>query len=165
MKNLVIYLPILLLILSCDKNQDYDHEVIASNTIYLKNSDLFNTVTCFSISNIELESGFVIDNISDYQKFADSLRIYPYNSDCDTATLIDINFTQYTLIGIQTAHGACDSISREIFVNNKKKDIMYNINIKESNETCSRILYVPLNLALMPKKPDKYKIEFKVNRY
>ena len=107
----------------------------------------------------------MIGNESTYQKYADSMRIHPLNSNCDTATLKDIGFGKYTLIGILTAHGSCDSLSKEILMDNRNDKIIYTIDIGESLGPCIEILYIPLNLALISKIPEHYQVEFEVKRH
>jgi hypothetical protein len=163
MKKNYIILMIFLITIGCNKDGDTNFKLSTIN--YLENKDLFNYVTCFSVSNIHARSGFVIRDEDTYQVYADSMRIQPLNTNCDTSTLIYIDFNKYSLIGILTEHLACDSISRDISVDNQNKEILYSIDIKESDESCSYVLYIPLNLVLISKIPDNYQVEFIVNRH
>jgi len=165
MKNIVMIIITLVLISGCRKDNDTIDQF--SDAIYLENNELFNYQTCFSISNINTNSGFIITDDNTYTKYADSMRIHPINSsvDCDTATLINIDFNKYSLIGITTGYGACDTIQRNILYDEKNRKIIYNIDIKEYTGGCILIYILSLNLALIPKIPDDYKVEFTVNRY
>jgi hypothetical protein len=148
--------------ISCEKDTA-NYKILTTH--YLENKDLFNCVTCFSIGNIHAYSGFVINDNETYKIYVDSMRIHPLNSNCDTATLIKIDFKKYTLIGIMTEHSSCDLISKEITADNKNKMLSYIINIKEGNEPCDYLLHLPLNLVLISKMPENYQVEFKVNRH
>jgi hypothetical protein len=161
----ILYVLLMTLFFTAGCNKDGDKNFNLSATKYLKNKELFNCVTCFSVINIHACSGFAIRNENTYNLYADSMRIHPLNSNCDTATLLNIDFNKYTLIGIMTGLGACDSITRNIAVDNKNERINYNIDIKESKEPCNDMLYLPLNLMLIPKIPDNYNVVFKINRH
>lgn len=162
MKTIYFIAIISLLAISCEKESGNDYKVL--NTVYMENKELFNCVTCFSVVNIHARSGFVIKDNYTYKLYADSMRIHPLNSNCDTATLINIDFNKYSLIGIMTAIGGCDSISKAITVDHITKETFYNVHIAECIGQRTEILYLPLNLALISKIPDNYKVEFTVNR-
>jgi hypothetical protein len=164
MKYLYLILVVFSLFLGCQKENDFNE---CSDVIYLENKELFNSITCFSVGNINAKSGIVIKDDIPYKLFADSMRIHPLNTsvDCDTATLIDIDFNKYSLIGISTGYGACDNIKRNIFRDIVNKKIIYNIDIKEHKGRCIDLYIFNLNLALIPKISDTYVVEFNVNRY
>ena len=156
-------LPVfLMLLVSCSKTIDSGYKT--GNIVYLKNSKLFNSKPCFSPSNIHAGSGFLISDVYSYAKYADSMRIYPYNSDCDTATLCRVDFSKYSLIGIKTEYGACDSVYRRIEMDDRSRKLRYRIDIIESDDPCY-VLSVDLNLVLVPKLPDNYGVAFEVNRH
>ena len=128
MRNIFITcITLLFTLISCDKNSDNDFKVLTTD--YLENKDLLNCVNCFSVTNFHACSGFVIRDDKAYKIYADSMRIHPLNSNCDTATLIKIDFTKYSLVGIMTEHGACDSLKRDLIVDNIGKVIKYEIDI------------------------------------
>jgi hypothetical protein len=165
MKNISFIIITLLLILGCQEENDNIYYL--SEVVYLENNELFNCQTCFSISNINANSGLIITDDISYEKYADSMRIHPINPniDCDTATLVFIDFNKYSLIGIFTGYGACDTIKRNIINDEKNKKIIYDIDIKEYTGSCIKIYILGLNLALIPKIPDNYKVDFTVNRH
>lgn len=106
--NLVLLLTLLF---ACSCNQ----KLVTETNLpveYLENKEIFNSPTCFSASNIHGVSGFVIRDDQTYKTYADSFRIHPLNSNCDTASLKVIDFNKYTLIGISTDHGVCDVITK-----------------------------------------------------
>ena len=157
MKKLIIIISLLSLF-CCDKN-DYDYDIK-----YFEIDNLFNCLSCFSITNIHVYSGFIINDNETYKKYIDSLRIYPLNITCDTSTTINIDFNKYTLIGILTEYNDCDSISKEIICNNNTKKINYIIKISKNNEL-HKILKLSLNLMLISKVPNNYNIEFNINSH
>lgn len=163
MKIIYISCITLLIALSCNKEGGTNFKL--STIDYLETKDIFNYGNCFLISNIHAESGFVIKDESTYQIYADSMRIQPLNTNCDTATLTDIDFTKYSLLGILTGYGACDSITRDISVNNQQSKVIYSIDIKESTDTCIYIYVMSLNLALVSRIPDDFAVKFFVNRH
>jgi hypothetical protein len=162
-----IYIAVLaILIYNGCKNDD--NQYVVTEIKYLRNSELFNCseCNCFSISNIYSRNGFVIRDKETYDKYADSLRIFPVISkiNCDTAQLMNIDFNKHSLIGISAGYGACDSINRNIYVDNKNQKVIYQIGIKEYNGVCIQIYLLSLNLVLIPRIPDNYKVYFKVYR-
>lgn len=164
MKNISLIIA-LLLILGCKEENDNIYQL--SDVVYMENYELFNCKTCFSIININANAGFVVTDYISYKMYADSMRIHPVNLnvDCDTATLVYIDFSKYSLIGIFTGFGACDTINRKIFNDENNKKIIYDIDIKEYTGSCIMIYVLSLNLALIPKIPDNYKVDFTVNRH
>lgn len=154
-------LLILSLLISCSKNSDSGYKT--SDIVHLKNSELFSSPNCFSLSGIHAGSGFLISDVYTYAKYADSMRIYPYNSDCDTATLRRIDFSKYSLIGIMTTYGDCDSLYRNFNMDDRAHKLRYIIDITQYGGPCNDKLNMSLNLALVPKLPNNYSVEFEVN--
>ena len=163
MKNILFFLVLALLLISCNKEDNSPSEPVEVK--YLNSNELFNCITCFSPSNISC-NGFIIKNENSYKEFANSLRIHPLNPniDCDTATLKQIDFNKYSLIGILTSYGACDSISKSILTNSIRTKITYHIAIKEYSGYCVKILKVSLNFALISKVSDDCAVDFNIKK-
>ncbi len=161
MKRLLFLLVLVLLLISCKKESNDPSGPLYVK--YINTGELFNCITCFSPSNISC-NGFVIKNENSYKEFADSLRIYPYNPNinCDTATLKPIDFNKYSLIGIFTSFGACDSINKSIMTNSNRTRITYNIIIKKYSGPCVDMLGISLNFALISKIPDDCTVDFNI---
>ena len=162
-----LFLVVALLILfGCQRETESVYEL--TDITYMQNNEWFNCQGCFSIGQINLHSGFVIRDENTYRMYEDSMKIYPISDppvDCDTATLVSINFNEYTLLGMATSHGACDTLTRKIWKDEVNNKIVYDIDIKEYTGGCVLILYMPLNLVLIPKIPDDYFVEFTVTRH
>lgn len=161
MKKIFLLLVLAILLISCNKENNNPSELV--DVKYINNSDLFNCLSCFSPSNLS-SKGFIIKDEDSYNRLADSLRFHVYypNLNCDTATLKQIDFNAFSLIGIVTSYGMCDSISKSILANSNRTKITYNIIIKEYSGFCIQILCVSLNFALVPKIPDDCTVNFYV---
>jgi len=143
---------IMFMTFSCSKEEtNYQSHLL--NVIYI--DDFGN---CFDFSNSKL--GYIIENDSSYQSIGDSSKI-KYSANCDTAKLLHIDFSIYTLLGISTTSSLCDSISRVIFLDTISKKYIYNIGIKHNKvDWCLQIAKTSMNWALVPKLPKEYKVEF-----
>jgi hypothetical protein len=159
MKKLLFLGVLAFLLFSCKKENNSPSEFVDAK--YITPGELFNCITCFSPSNLN-SNGFVIKDENSYKKFADLLRIYPYNPNinCDTATLKPIDFNKYSLIGMFTSFGACDSINKSILINSNRTKITYSIFIKKYSGDCVSMLGVSLNFALISKIPDDCTVDF-----
>ena len=129
---------------------------------YLQNKDLLNSIGCFNPDNLSY-SGFVITNAASYQKLADSLRLHLSNASCDTATMIAIDFTKYTLLGIKTTYGEGCTIDRSVIWDSDHTRISYNIDIRQTGMRHG-ILFIDLNYALIPRIPANSTVVFHVTK-
>ena len=165
MRNLLFISVGLLFVLGCEKDQN-TYKI--QDVTFLTNLELFDSVICFSPTFLKKNTGIVITNEIKYNMYADSMRLNPFNPDgnCNTATLVNIDFSKYSLIGISTSYGGCDTLKRNILHDEKNNKLIYEIDIKEhTGEGCFYFLIVDLNVALIPKLPDDYKVDFSVKRY
>jgi len=144
------------LVVSCEKNESIDD--LTEQAIFYE-SNYFGT--CFSgVYDKGYQEIIITDNES-YKKFGDSIRIHPYNLDCDTAVLPYIDFNKYILIGKFTDGGGCEAkYKRQIIDDKKNKKIIYNIRV-EYFGTCYMYI-VNMNWARIPRIPNDYTIEFQV---
>jgi len=154
----------LLILFSCAEKNDGLQRITDAH--YLQNNELFNNSPCFSPSAFIDGEGFVIRNEQEYLELADSLRTEIYNCECDTATLMEIDFDEYTLLGILTGYGGCYDIVKNISLDEGNKTVIYKIDFEQITNDCPEyyIFYINLNLALIPKIPESYEVEFRVTR-
>jgi len=161
MKTLYFIILIVLIDFGCKKDND-QYEL--TDLKYLKDPELYNcsNCICFSITGIYGRPGFIIRDNKTYKKYADSMRIFPINSkiNCDTATLINIDFNRYSLIGMSLDFEAGDSIMKAVIVDNNNKNINYDITLKKLNRLLHTTLGITLNLALITKIPGDFKVKF-----
>jgi len=159
--NLVIVLFFTLILASCRKDSNILPELQGCS--YIQNTDLFYCPECF-MPYKQYEAGVVIRNTDSYNSFGDSLNSHAkfLQVDCDTTTLIPIDFTKYTLIGIFSSFGACDVITRKIQSDSTTQNIIYTITIKKHRGECTLNLLISMNFALIPKLPDNWNVVFDV---
>jgi hypothetical protein len=160
-KVMIISCIMVLIVVGCRKEISNEPEL--AGVSYLSNSRIFYCVDCFPTFNASI-NGFVIKDMDSYKRLGDTLNIRTYNPltqiNCDTATLIPIDFDKYTLIGIFTSYGVCDIVKRNIQADALKQNILYNITIKKHNGFCVDILATSLNFALIPKLHENWNVLF-----
>ncbi len=150
------FLAIILTFTGCDKEDLID---ITDQVIF---SSLFRS-PCFDvIANTEKDE-FVIREEDAFKAYVDSIRIYPVNQNCDTASLPEIDFTEYTLLGKYTSGGGCDvKYERKVYKDEINKRIIYEIDVKYIG-LCD-MLITSKNWVLIPKMPENYTFEFRVRK-
>lgn len=155
--NLSIFF-LILIIFGCEK---IEQVVEIKDIAYLTNSEFLNSSICFSPSFNENE-GFVINENEEYQYLMNSYRIHPINPevDCDTASFIDVDFNEFSLIGVMTIYGTCDTIKRKVLYNSDNNQIIYEIEILKYQGVCNYMAVMNLNVALIPKMQEKDSVEF-----
>lgn len=78
----------------------------------------------------------------------------------DIETVEEIDFSNYTLLGL-TASGTCNAIfKRDVSRNNATKKVIYSIEVMECG-TCKK-LKLSYNWVLVPKIPNDYEVLFEV---
>lgn len=163
MKKIILLGIIIAFAVGCKKENE---NLIKQDVKYLQTGEIVNCKDCFSSTNASSE-GFVIDNEDSYKQFENLLRKDTDNKsiDCDTVSLPKIDFNKYTLIGILTVTGVCDSISKSVMTNLSKTKMIYNISIKRPDGFCTDQGYISLNFVEIPKPPINYTVEFNVKDY
>jgi hypothetical protein len=151
--RLYIFLIFSILNFSCEKYENLTEQVEFYEPNYFG--------ICFSgLFDKNYDEVIITDNDS-YQEFGNSIRIHPFNLDCDTAVLPYIDFDKYSLIGKYTEGGGCDvNYERQIIDDKKHNKIVYTINI-EYFGNCAMLIF-NMNWALIPKLKKNYTVEFKV---
>lgn len=121
------------------------------------------TNPCFyGIGGSEFDEIVINDNES-YQDFGDSIRIYPINLDCDTASLPYIDFNNYTLVGKSTLGGGCGAVYvRKMFKDNSNKIIVYEIDVEYIGNCYMSISN--RNWSIIPKLSKDYEVVFRVSQ-
>jgi hypothetical protein len=115
--------------------------------------------TCFyGIPNSDYDE-YVFRSNDSFQEFGDLVRIYPANSNCETANLPNIDFTKYSLLTKSTNGGGCSaSYKRKILKDTVNRKIIYQISV--DYEGACDMLLGSRNWAIIPKIPDNYTVEF-----
>jgi len=150
---------IIVIALACDKENEPTKQAldITGNCIFYENI-LSN---CFYGSIPPEFDEYVFSSNEVYRQFGDSIRIYPVNLDCDTAQLPEIDFNHYDLLTKKTSGSGCGaSYSREVIKDDNNKTINYNIQVTY-NGMCEKLI-ISRNWVLVPKIPDGYTVNFKV---
>ena len=147
----ILLLLFLLLFSRCEKFEDLAEQVEFLDGMYFG--------ICFVGTPSGLSKEEIIRDYESYQNYFNQKRIHPYNSDCDTAELPNIDFDKYSLIGKYTEGGGCDVVyDREVIENKLKNKIIYKISV-EYIEGCL-MLITNMNWALIPKLKRNYDVEF-----
>ncbi len=143
------------LIISCDKEGELID--ITSECEFYDNI----LSTCFyGRPNSDYDEYVFRDNDS-FQDFGDIVRIYPANSNCDTANLPNIDFSKHSLLTKSTNGGGCSATyQRKVLKDTENKKIIYQI-LVDYEGTCEMLLG-SRNWAIMPKISNNYTVEFKL---
>jgi len=155
LRNIDIYISFMLMfcLTSCEDQMTADDEFE-----YLESG--FMGMCFWGLYNNGYQEVIIKDEQS-YQNFGDSVRIEIYNLDCSTATLPNIDFNKYFLIGKPTDGGGCSATyDRQIIVNEEDKNLIYKIDVDYSG-FCA-MLITNMNWVLIPYKYFDYSIEFQV---
>ena len=155
-KGWIVLIILSLLLIACEKHKTLDitdqcefHEIILSPCFY-------------GITNLSNDNYVIIRNNEAYLNFANSIRIHPYNTNCDTAILPVIDFNKYSLLGRNTSGGGCGATyDRQILKDIDDKKIIYKINVQY--EGSCYILIENWNWVYIPKLEKGYSVEFQVN--
>jgi hypothetical protein len=117
---------------------------------------------CFGGLLINDTVGFVIKKNQQYQALGDTCRRLWMNSvKCDTANLPEIDFANYSLIGIYTDGGGC-SVTKEYDLEIDTLNYTYIYFIHRHYEGMCDMLIMDMNWALVPAIPENYEVEFRI---
>lgn len=104
---------------------------------------------------------YVFRDNDSFQDFGDTVRIYPGNSNCDTANLPNIDFSKYSLLTKSTNGSGCSATyQRKVLKDTKSKNIIYQISVDYEGEC--RMIVGSRNWAIIPKISDDYKVVFEL---
>ncbi|MCF8303005.1 MAG: hypothetical protein K9I94_07000 [Bacteroidales bacterium] len=157
MRFLSVIFVLLVALTGCQKDDESSlADSIGGERIH---ADYLDFGKCFyASSNYD---SVVIQNESAYKALEDSLRANN-SKDCSDASLPNVNFNDYTLIGKWTGASGCSAeYEREVIKDNTKNIYLYKITVK-SYGLC-QMLISNMNWALIPKVPPGWKVEFEVN--
>jgi hypothetical protein len=119
----------------------------------------FDTTVCDNCTMIaDQEEQFVITNQSAYNK----LMYYLYGNN-GVCALNAIDFSRYSLLGINTFLTCKYKVERNVFLNESEKKYIYSIEINECGN-CSEQSYVQ-HWVLIPKIKTGYDVDFILTRY
>lgn len=141
--------------ISCKKDEKSD---LTQQCVFYDNF----TGVCFNgLAAMTIKEIIITDN-NTYQNFANSIRDYPYNINCDTATLPIIDFTRYTLLGKYTSGAGCSATyDRQILKDDNRKKLIYRIIVQY--EGYCKMNLASFNWVIIPKLENGYSVEFDVN--
>ncbi|GAB1370475.1 hypothetical protein MASR1M45_05360 [Candidatus Kapaibacterium sp.] len=161
MKKLIIlvFASIFTMFTSCKQEQptqlspNYDKHNIQNDTNWVEVTDTMSIdIKCLNGDLISHLKSFVIRDSIEYTDL-DTLRWNYF--ECIDYELPTIDFTQYTLLGLNTRTGPV-LIERSVFKNDSKKKYLYLIKLKITN--LDEILIHNSNFLLIPKIPDNFTI-------
>jgi len=142
----------MLIMTACKKDDTFPVQDITDQVQFL-GSGYFGL--CFSGFPADSDEEVIIRDQEAYAEYFDKRS----DSDCDTAALPQIDFSNFTLIGKYTQGGGCDvSYDRKITDNEIELKIIYTIK-PEYGGQCY-MLITNMNWALIPKLKKNYEVEF-----
>jgi hypothetical protein len=152
----LIFIVIGLIILSGCKKKDL--EDITDDVIFP--SILRNP--CFDVMAKPDNEELIFRDQESFEAFTDSIRIYPFNLNCDTVTPPTIDFDSYILVGKQTSGGGCSvNYERKVYSDESNRQVIYEIKVRYKG-LCD-MLITSMNWALIPRVPEAYSIDFRVD--
>lgn len=148
----IFILIFLVTLIGCKKDNT---KIIVPDVVFLSDFG-----TCFS--NFSEDTPYVIRDKLTFYEIMESVRTN--DSTCDTASIPEIDFNNYSLIGYLTI-GIC-SIDNEknILLNESEKTYHYLITINYNEKPTCKILVATMNWALIPKLPKDYSVEFIITK-
>ena len=162
MKKTIIFAlaSILMLMISCSEEQPtkfnkitYDKYQIQNDTNWVEVTDTMSIdIKCLNGDLISDFKSFVIRDSNEYADLA-SLRWNYF--ECIDYELPTIDFTQYTLLGLNTRTGPV-LIERSVFKNDSQKKYLYLIKLKITS--LDEILIHNRNFLLIPRLPLNFTI-------
>lgn len=143
------------MMISCEKS---DEQIDISNECVFHDNILS---TCFyGTIGSEYDEIVFRDNES-FQKFGNNVRIYPINSNCNTAKLPTIDFSRYSLLSKRIYGSGCSATyQRRVLKDTENKMIIYEIAV-EYKGACDMLLG-SRNWAIIPVVSDNYMVEFRL---
>lgn len=148
-------LVLLVLFTACE---DKDPEDVTSQVEFEVNI----LSVCFSGFKGSEYKELVIREEAAYQEFGEEIRIDLQNADCDTASLLPIDFSQSTLIGVHTGGGGCKAdYQRTVIWDEAGEQVIYQVSAVYSGPC--RMAFSHFNWALIPALPKNYTVKFDVS--
>lgn len=115
--------------------------------------------TCFRLIPDDRDE-IVIRTKGEYLDYMEQKRATATGTDCENATLPDIDFDKYSLLGTFTS-GACNAVY-DRSIDQKGREITYKINVEYSG-FCFMHVY-DMNWVIIPKLRKKDKVIFEVEQ-
>lgn len=116
---------------------------------------------CFSgFDGFEYEQ-LVIRDAAAYQQLEEETRADIQHVNCDTASLPSIDFSRYTLIGVNTSGGGCGAdYQRKVIWDEADERVTYHVSVTYSGPCY--MLIGSFNWALIPALPEDFAVRFEV---
>ncbi|MBN2487198.1 MAG: hypothetical protein JXB34_14585 [Bacteroidales bacterium] len=147
---------------SCEKDVTGTHMPdLSVEPVYLEPSYFGK---CFGGLIVNDTAGIIIRSDKQYQALGDSCRMLWLSSVmCDTATLPEIDFRKYSLIGKYTSGSGC-SVTKAYSLHADTINKTYVYSIHRHYEGTCEMIHSDMNWALVPAIPQDYRVVFIVLR-
>lgn len=158
MRHTFFLIMILFLVASCEQPEETNQN--PDLTIAPEFLEPMYFGVCFGGLYPPTAREIVIKSDYEYQKLGDSCRILTLSSvRCSDATLTDIDFKRFSLIGTFTSGGGCSAeYQRFLEVDTIAK--IYHYNVQVAYEGDCDMLLMNMNWALVPAIPGDYSVDF-----
>ena len=164
MKKLTFIITLsVVLIISCenkDKNEKTGIVDITNDCIFY-NDDVITQRYCFMIPRDSKYNEFVFRDDNAYKEYQDKIRVTSSGTNCDTASLPNIDFNKFTLLTkLSEGTGCSAGYTRKIVKDYDNKKTIYTIKVEHSGLCDALISHY--NWVLVPKISEDFTIEFEV---
>jgi hypothetical protein len=158
MRHSIFLFVIVFLVASCEQSEETNQK--PDLTIAPQFLEPIYFGVCFGGLCPPTAREIVIKSNREYQNLGDSCRILTLSSvRCSEATLPDIDFKHFSLIGIFTSGGGCSAeYGRSLEVDTITK--VYHYAVQATYEGDCDMLLMNMNWALVPAIPDDYSVVF-----
>jgi hypothetical protein len=166
MRNIFVFFAasFMMLLFGCKQEQPtkylgYNKISIEEDTNWVVVTDTISfPIKCLNSDKIPDLTEFVIRDSNEYSKLQELRWIH---TNCQDYMFPVIDFTQYTLLGLNTRTGRV-TLEKSVYKNDSEKKYLYLIKIKniiESDSVINEILIHNRNFLLVPKIPDNFSVE------
>ena len=157
MRNTIFALAILSVTLICCNDEEFYN--YTDQCIF---PESFIT-PCFSNISEYNSDRVIITTQTDYLAFQHAIRASFQNMPCDTAKLPEIDFSKYSLLGIESEGGGCMvDYQRNLYKDTREKKIIYDVKVTYSG-FCF-MLIGSWNWVYIPKLQSGYSVEFRLEQ-
>jgi hypothetical protein len=149
------YILVAFLLVGCNKGEIYE---ITDQCSF---PEQFITPCFYKLGDI-YKDRIVITNQDDYMTFQYKIKGNIEGYQCDTVHLPEVNFNNYSILGVVTTGGGCGAIyERKVYKDTGEKKIIYKIKV-DYKGNCF-IYLQSWNWVFIPKLPKGYSVDFQVN--
>jgi len=157
MMKLLRFVPLILILIysSCEKNNE-----LVDITSDCEFPEIIVS-SCFYGSPPPEYYELVFRDNESYREYGDIVKINPINLNCDTAQLLAIDFSKYTLLSKMIMGGGCSAnFDRKVFMDVGNRKIIYQV--KADFVGSCEMLITNRNWVLIPAITNNYTVEFRV---